>query len=250
MKHLLYIAFIITSLNSVAQEKGPICSIFCTLTHTNGSNPSDHFSVYSYALNHKVFSGAFHVDPLDSTVMVITLPIGDSLVYHGGWVDSGSCIAPDFEVEDVDGVLTILEGELVPITAVKTISTSPDWDYSIGQDAVIRSSCLLEIKAIYVSNPKSYLVRVEFVESPILGIPEDITKDIYIVLTDNQNTLFIEVDENAILNTTIYSLSGQLVHKTTIEGQQNLDISSFPKGCYIVNVSDETGGEKRMKFIK
>jgi hypothetical protein len=249
MKQLLYIALIISSLNSVAQEKGPICSIAVTLHHPSPAN-SDYFSVYSYALNHRVFSGSFHADPLDSTIMVITLPIGDSLVYHGGWIDWEPCIAPDFEVEDVDGVLTILEGELVPITAVKTISTSPDWDYSIGQDAVIRTTSLLEIKAAYLPNPKSHFVRVTFV-APTLPVPEvpEISKDIYILLTD-ENTLFIEADEHSILNTVIYSLSGQLVEKRIIEGQQNLDISSFSKGCYIVQVTDETGAEKRLKFVK
>jgi len=250
MKRLLYITFIIGSLNAFAQEKGPICSIFCTLTHTNGSNLPDHFSVYSLALNNKIVSGAFHPDPLDSTIFVITLPIGDSLVYHGGWTDWGPCISPDLEVENVDGVLTVLEGALFPITAVKTISSSPDWDYSISQDAVIRDSCLLEIKAVYVSNPKSYFIRVNFGEAPALGVLENTTKDNYMILKNNGNTLFIEADENAVLNATIYSLSGQLVQKETIEGKQNLDISSFPKGCYIVNVSDENGTEKRMKFVK
>jgi hypothetical protein len=250
MKRLLYTAFIISSLNAVAQEKGPYCSISVTLHHPT-PDYSDYFTLYSYSLDQEVHHGAFHADSLDSTIMEISLLVGDSLVYHGGWIGSALCSTPD-EVEDVDGVLTILEGELVPITTAKIISSSPDWDYSVSQDAVIRSSCLLEIKAVYAANPKSHFVRVSFVEPtpPVLSVPDDITKDIHMILTDNANTLFIEADENAILNATIYSLSGQLVQKATIEGQQNLDISSFPKGCYIVNVSDETGAEKRMKFVK
>ena len=250
MKRLLYITFIISSLNVFAQEKGPICSIFCTLTHTNGPNLSDHFSVYSLALNNKIVSGAFHPDPLDSTIFVITLPIGDSLVYHGGWTDWGPCISPDLEVENVDGVLTVLEGVLFPITAVKTISSNPDWDYSISQDAVIRDSCLLEIKAVYVSNPKSYFIRVNFGEAPALGVLENTTKEIYMILKDNGNTLFIEADENVVLNATIYSLSGQVIQKSSLQGSQEVDISNLPKGCYIARISSGIGLEKQLKFIK
>jgi hypothetical protein len=189
------------------------------------------------------------MDSLDPTTFEISLPVGDSLVYSGGWVDWGPCATPE-EVEDVEGVLTILEGELVPITTVKTLSTSPDWEYSISQNAVIRTSSLLEIKAVYLPNPKSHFIRVTFV-APTLPVPEvpDISKDICIVLTD-ENTLFIEADEHSILNTVIYSLSGQLVEKRTIEGQQNLDISSLSKGYYIIQVTDQTGVEKRLKFVK
>jgi hypothetical protein len=41
-----------------------------------------------------------------------------------------------------------------------------------------------------------------------------------------------------------------LVEKRTIEGQQNLDISSLSKGYYIIQVTDQTGVEKRLKFVK
>ena len=248
MKRLLYITFIITSLNGFSQEKGKICSISCSLHHPTPDH-LDYFTVYSDALNQEVHNGAFHSNSLDATIFEISLPVGDSLVYHGGWVSWGPCATPH-EVEDVNGVFTILEGDLVPITTVKTLSTNPDWEYSIGQDAVIRTSSLLEIKAVYLPNPKSHFVRVTFV-APTLPVPEvpDISKDIYILLTD-ENTLFIEADEHSILNTVIYSLSGQLVEKRIIEGQQNLDISSFSKGCYIVQVTDETGAEKRLKFVK
>jgi hypothetical protein len=248
MKQLLYITFIITSLSGFSQEKGKICSISCSLRHPT-PDYLDYFTVYSNALNQEVHNSAFQVDSLDATVFEISLPAGDSLVYHGGWVSWGPCATPH-EVEDVDGVLTILEGESVPITTVKTLSTSPDWEYSIGQDAVIRTSSLLEIKAVYLSNSKSHFVRVTFVAPtlPVPGVP-DISQDIYILLTD-ENTLFIEADEHSILNTVIYSLSGQLVEKRIIEGQQNLDISSLSKGYYIVQVTDETGAEKRLKFIR
>lgn len=173
------------------------------------------------------------------------------MIYHTGLTDWGPCIAPDLEIEDVYGVISILEGEIFPVTTVKTISSSPDWDYSISQDAVIRTSCLLELKAAYIPNSKSHFVRVKFSDGS-LDIPDapNETSTDYSIWLSNENTLTIKAVENSVLKVNLYSLSGQLVQEATIGGSQNIDISTLPKGCYMVLSSNKNGLEKRLKFVR
>ena len=251
MKQLLYIAFIITSLTSFSQEKGPICSSHCRLYHPTEWIYNDYYRLKGTNWNLHEFTGLFQADSIDSTITEITLILGDSLLYSAGWVDWGPCFHPDLELEDVEHVITVLEGE-VSVTAIRKESFSPDWDYTINQNATIRSSCFLELKGAHFSNPKSHFVRVKFVDPPApedqLDLPE-ITNDISMWL-NSENTLFVKTDETTVWNAELYSLSGQMIQKYRLEGSQTLDISTLPKGCYVAHVSSETGLKKQIRFIR
>ena len=248
MKNLTALIFIISSLTGFAQEKGAGFFSECTLNYAQ-PNGIVSFCIHEFQLNVLSFSGAFQLQLSDSIIYEITLPIGDSLTYAGSY-SFGHALCSLIELEDMDSVILTVGGE--PFSVVTEPINNSWGGSSYLQRGIITEPCLIKIEATYSSlgHQKKHFLRVKFVEPtlPVPGVP-DISKDIYILLTD-ENTLFIEADEHSILNTVIYSLSGQLVEKRIIEGQQNLDISSFSKGCYIVQVTDETGAEKRLKFVK
>jgi len=250
MKHLLYIAFMIFSFSAFAQEKGPICNIGCRLRHENGTQLGDYLQISELNLSHSEPYGAFYQVPTssDSLIYEITLLLGDSLSYHGSWVNDGAgpCLALPNPVQ-LDSVVEMLSGDPFPIVTTGTYLAATD--YSLSQDAMIRNSCFFEIKAAYEQNPQSYFVRVNFLESSVGVAEEPVTNDISIWLSD-QNTLSVKTNENVILDLHLYSLSGQLVQRTTIEGSQSVDISALPKGYYVLNASDQNGLERRWKFVR
>lgn len=250
MKQLLYIAFIIYSATGFAQEKGPICNIGIRLRHENGTQLGDYLHISELNLSHSEPYGAFHQvsTTSDSLIYEITLPSGDSLSYHGSWANDGwgpCLVLPN--PEQLDSVVEVLDGEPFPIVTTGTYTAA--MDYSLSQDAMIRTSCFFEIKAAYEQNPQSYFVRVNFLESSVGVAEEPVTNDISMWLTD-QNTLSVKTNENAILDLYLYSLSGQLVQRATIEGSQSIDISALPKGYYVLHASDQNGLERRLKFVK
>jgi hypothetical protein len=251
MKQLLYITFVIASLTGFSQEKGPICSSHCRLYHPTENIYNDYYRLKGNNWNLHEFTGLFQPDSIDSTITEITLIVGDSLLYSAGWTDWGPCFYPDLQLEDVEHVITVLEGE-VSVTAVREESFSPDWDYTINQEATIRSSCFLELKGAHFSNPKSHFVRVKFQDPPQpetpLSLPE-ITNDIS-MWVKNENTLTVKADQDVIWEINLYALSGQMIQKHALEGSQDLDISTLPKGCYVAHISSENGLKKQLKFIR
>ena len=256
MKHLLFIIAIICSLTTSSQERGPICNVGCSFIHDDGTPFGDHLHLDGFYLSEPVCGGTFHLDSTnlsDSVIYEITLPFGDSLMYHGTWMNDGwgPCLVL-LHPEQLDSVVEILEGTPFPILSSGTYTN--EVDYSLSQDAVIRDSCFLKIRATYSNFSTPHFVRVKFLDTP-LGIPDPademsaITNEISIWLS-NENTLAIKADENTLVDLNLYSISGQLVQHTIIEGTQNLDISALPKGCYIARSSAKNGLEARLKFVK
>lgn len=247
MKKLLYITFIITSLNGFSQEKKGICSSGFHLFHESGDDsiPDDHFNLKGFSLSNPLYYGGFHID---STIYEVTLPFGDSLLYSAYWQADGMCETL-MGSEIVDSIITILEG--VPFPIIHEGYYGGFSYFSLSQKAVIRNPCLFKIQK-NIPGANSYFIRVKFQDPPIpeapLDLPE-ITND-YSIWLSNENMLSIKADENSLLDIHLYSLSGELVQEATIEGSQNLEISTLPKGCYIVHSSDKNGLEKRLKFVK
>ncbi len=254
MKRLLFITLIITSSTVFSQEKGPVCSKVCYLKHLNETLPDDFYGLSGNGWNHHEFNGLFQADSTDSSIAVITLLTGDSLVYHGGWIDWGPCISPDLEVDDVTSVITIVEGEPFPVTAVKSTSNSPDWDYSISQDAVIRSSCLLGLKAplnMSSPTPKIHFVRVVFIDTPVeAGIPDELAVTDLSVWLSTENTLSVGANNDVKWDFCLYSLSGQVIQTSRQTGSQDVDVSQLSRGCYVAIVSSEDGVKKQLKFVR
>lgn len=247
MKRLLYIAFIIGSFTSFSQEKKGICSASVQLFHNNGGdyNSNDHFYLEGFFFNNPLYYGNFQVDSTtspDSLIYEITLPFGDSLLYTAGWLADGMCYNVDTAV--VNHVVTVLEGTSFLITYGGYYS--PGY-FNLSQKGVIQDECFFKIEKDH-----SYFIRVKFQDPPIpetpLDLPE-ITNDISMWLS-GENTLTVKADQDAVWELKLYSLSGQMIRKNTLEGSQNLDISNLPQGCYIVRVSSEDGLEKQLKFIR
>ncbi len=248
MKQLLYTAFICFSFNGFAQEpenKG-ICTASVQLFHEseNDTIPNDFFYLNGFFFANPLYSGSFMdiTNTSDSITYEITLPFGDSLLYHGGWMADGMCYGIDTAV--VNHILTVLEGEPFQITY------GGDYNplvYDVYQDGVIRNSCFIKIRKEH-----TYFFRIKFLDPPApenpLDLPE-ITNDLSMWL-NGENTLFVKTDETTVWNAEFYSLSGQIIQKYRLEGSQTLDISTFPKGCYVAHVSSENGLKKQLKFIR
>lgn len=253
MKRLLYIAFIISSFSGFSQEKKGVCSAGCHLFRESGNDsiPDDHFMLAGFSLDNPLYYGKFHLDSInlpDSTIYEVTLPFGDSILYSASWHADGMCY-PMSGPEEVDSIVTILEGISFPIT-YEGYYGNPGY-YSLSQHAYIRNACLIQIKA---ENPNAtpYLIRIKFSdpipEDPSLGLPE-IGNEISMWLS-NENTLTVKTDKDAVWEMNLYSLSGQMIQKSTLQGSQDVDVSNFPKGCYIACVSNGIGVEKQLKFVK
>lgn len=247
MKTLTSLLYVACSL-AFSQEKGHYCSVSCQLYYPGGTY-ADHYAVHGYNLGDVSSGGMFQVDPSDSNIVEITIPYGDSLLYHGGWIAWGPCF-PMTEPEDLDSVVTFVEGSAFPLTVAKHDSYSPDYDYIVTQDGIIRQSCLIRIKAAYLPDPKEHFVRVIVEEPVVVEEPPVYTDEILFAWTDQQ-TLVVKKDAEAFrLNTAIYSLSGQLLQQSAAEGEQVFDIGSFQQGCYIVQTIDESGVKKQLKFVR
>lgn len=204
-----------------------------------------------FSLDNPLYYGEFHLDSInlpDSTIYEVTLPFGDSILYSASWHADGMCY-PMSGPEEVDSIVTILEGISFPITYEGYYGNTGY--YSLSQHAYIRNACLIQIKA---ENPNAtpYLIRIKFSdqipEDPSLELPE-IENEISMWLS-NENTLSIKADQNAVWGMNLYSLSGQVIQKSTLQGSQEVDISNLPKGCYIARFHSEIGVEKQLKFIK
>ena len=246
MKQLLYIAFIISSLTGFSQEKKGICSAAIQLFHDNGGDWSsnDHFYTNGFFYTKPLLYGIFQIDSTtwsDSLIYEITLPLGDSLQYSAYWTADGICNGIDTTA--VNHLVTILEGTPFPITYEGYYYYVGY--YSLSQKGIIRSASLFKIQM----NDYTHFIRVKFQDPPKpLDLPE-ITNDISMWLSD-ENTLSVKADQDAVWDLNLYSLSGQMIRKNTLEGSQDLDVSNLPKGCYIAHVSSENGLEKQLRFIK
>ncbi|WP_343635914.1 T9SS type A sorting domain-containing protein [Fluviicola sp.] len=251
MKKLLIIACISGSLTGFSQdpEKKGICSASIQLFHANGTDwtASDHFRLDGFNVNNPLSYGAFHIDmdvTVDSLTYEITLPFGDSLQYTAYWHADGMCVNVD--TSEVNHLITVLEGDLFPITYEGYYS--PLY-YDLSQEAYIVSPCLFKIQK---GTLKPYFIRVNFQDPPQpetpLTIPE-VTNDISIWLS-NENTLTVKADQHVIWEINFYSLSGQVIQKSQMEGSQDVDISNLSKGCYIARISSENGLRKQLKFIR
>ncbi|WP_341899655.1 T9SS type A sorting domain-containing protein [Fluviicola taffensis] len=247
MKRLLLTAFIITSLAGFSQEKKGICSASVQLFHDNGevNSSNDHFYLEGFSFNNPLYYGNFQVDSTalsDSLIYEITLPFGDSLLYSAGWIADGMCFGVDTAV--VNHLVTVLEG--IPFPIAYAGYYSPGY-FNLSQTGVITSECFFRIRKDH-----TYFIRVKFQDPPIpetpLDLPE-ITNEISMWLS-GENTLSVKTDQDAVWDLNLYSLSGQMLQKKTMEGSQDLDISNLPKGCYIARVSGENGLEKQLRFIK
>ncbi|WP_043023666.1 T9SS type A sorting domain-containing protein [Fluviicola taffensis] len=252
MKQLIIIAAILSSLNVFSQEKGMGNRsnvkfdhyIFDSLGYTGFS---DYFYYSDIDQNSIGFSGSFKMNSLDTVFYEITLSTGDSLVYTGEWF---SPYPPYFvsSLVNLDSVITVLSGIQFPI------STNSGYDsyFNSGfmQRGVIHNSCLLEISSAHIPDADKYYVRINFVDPPlnVIDLPINLS-DIKIYQKD-ELSLFIEVEDNAQLNVKFLALSGQLISETTLEGSNNLNISSFSQGYYIIQVKDSNGAEKQLKFIR
>ncbi|WP_430405878.1 T9SS type A sorting domain-containing protein [Fluviicola sp.] len=247
MKRLLLTAFIITSLAGFSQEKKGICSAGFHLFHESGDDsiPDDHFMLEGFSLDNPLYYGGFHID---STIYEVTLPFGDSLLYSAYWHVDGMCY-PLVNSGIVDSIITILEG--VPFSIIHEGYYGNSVYYSLSQKAVIRNSCLFKIQK-NVPGATAYFIRVKFQDPPIpetpLDLPE-ITNEISMWLS-SEHTLSVKTDQDAVWDLNLYSLSGQMLQKKTLEGSQDVDVSDLPKGCYIARVSGENGLEKQLRFIK
>ena len=253
MKHLLYIAFIISSLTGFSQEKKGVCSAGCHLFRESGNDSivDDHFMLGGFDFINPLYYGGFHIDSTnlsDSTIYEVTLPFGDSILYSASWLADGMCV-PLSGPEAVDSVVTILEGVPFPIIH-EGYYGNPGY-YSLSQKGFIRNPCLIQIKAEF-GGSTPHFIRIKFQDSisvdPSLGLPE-ITNEISIWLS-GENTLSVKADQDAVWDMNLYSLSGQVIQKVTLEGSQSLDVSNLPKGCYIARVSSKNGLEKQLRFIR
>ena len=247
MKKLLIIACVSCALTGFSQEKKGACSSGIGLYHysVNDSISDDHLNLNGFYMGGLLYYGSFlnTTTSPDSVTYEITLPFGDSLLFYASWHGDGPCYALDSS--DVNSLVTILEG--VPFSIYHG-GTYWNWSiYDISQEAKIRNSCFFKIQRKDI--PQSYFFRVKFLDPPKpLNLPE-ITNDIFLWLS-SENTLSIKADQDAIWEMNLYSLSGQLIQKSTLEGSQDLDISSLPKGCYIARISSENGFKKQLRFIK
>jgi hypothetical protein len=254
MKKLTPLIFALCSFAGLAQEKGPYCGVSCRISYPAGGW-TDYYGVHGYTLNTAFQGGIFEADPSDSNTVVVSIPYGDFLVYRGEWVGRYVCF-PEVDVEDVDSVVTLVEGPVFPLTTVRYDSYSPDYDYVVSQDGTIHHSCLIRIRAAYHPNAKDHFVRV-IVEDPVTDEdpvdaeePPVYSNAIQFSLT-GQQTLVVKKDaETFQLDVAIYSLSGQLLRRFAAEGEQVFDLSSFAQGCYIVQAIDENGVKAQLKFVR
>ena len=257
MKQLLYIIFITCALTGFSQdqEKKGYCSNSCRLFHPTANNEfTDYYSFWDLYFQDLDYGGAFHVDTSLVKTHLITLFKGDSVIYQAEWgdMDGSLCWPVEFNTlspGDVDSTLTVLEGTPFPIVFDNSPYSGPYSHYSFKQKAVIRNSCLISFRALH--SGEIHFVRIIFVDppqEPSLNVPEN-TSDISLWLS-NENTLTIKADKDASWEVGLYSLSGQLIQKNLSEGSQNLDISNFSRGCYIARITNNTGIEKSLKFIK
>jgi len=258
MKQLLYIIFIISSFTGFAQEKGPICTSTFGLSHYVGTADYDDYLIISQG--HVHIKGMFYIDSTvtDSTIYEIVLPAYDSLTYSGSWVNDGwgACFTYMLETDETDSVAMVLSGPVFPIT-YNSNNSNGLYVFNIQQNGVIHDPCLIQLQAPYPNhvypNPcPKYFVRVKFQDPPEPEVPlniKEVTNDISLWLS-NENTLTVKADKDAIWKMDLYSLSGQVIQKNQLEGSQDLDISSLSKGCYIARITNNTGIEKSLKFIK
>ena len=258
MRQSIYLIFILISLSGFSQDevKKGSCSSGCHLFHESGdaSIQDDHFMLDGFYLNNPIYYGDFYIDSAanssDSTIYSITLPVGDSLVYSAYWISDGMCYYFGMtSADEVDSIFSILDG--VQVTVIHEGAFDIPGYYNLSQRAVIYNSCLIQIKRKgWGSTPN--LIRVNFQDPPQPEIPLEIstvTDDISLWLS-NENTLTVKADQQAVWNLDLYSLAGQVIRKSTLEGSQDLDISNLSRGCYIARITNDTGIEKSLKFIK
>jgi hypothetical protein len=252
MKKLTTLIFIITSLTGFSQEKKGICAAGINLFHDSGNDSisDDHFNLNGFNLGTPLYYGSFlNVTTWsDSVTYEITLPFGDSLLYSAYWHADGMCFE-NVDSADVNSLISILEG--IPFSITHEGYYSTYFAYDISQKAVIRNACFFKIqRKNYPWN--TYFIRVKFQDPPLpetpLDLPE-ITNDISMWLS-SENTLSVKADQDAVWDIHFYSLSGQLIQQSVIEGSQSVDVSSFPKGCYIVCAKDQMGTDKRLNFVR
>lgn len=243
----LTLIFILISLFGFAQdqEKKGICSASVQLFHNNGGdwNSNDHFWIDGFYSNNFSYYGNFQIDSTtwsDSIIYDLTLPFGDSLQYIAYWHADGMCYPIDTTVEN--HIVSVLEGTVFPITYDGYYS--PGY-YDISQEGYISHPCLFKIK----KGSKGYFFRVKFQEAPKPLVVPQIINDISLWMSA-ENTLSIYAVEGCTWNLEVYALSGELIHSNTMEGAQNLDVSSFPGGYYIAHIKDNIGNEKHVKFVK
>ena len=250
MKQLLYIIFIFNSLNTFSQyqEKKGICSASVQLFHKNGEDWSsnDHFWMDGFYSNNSSYYGNFLVDSTtwsDTLIYELTLPYGDSLQYTASWHADGLCITIDTAVEN--HIVDVLEGPVFPIAFEGYYS--PGY-YSISQKGYISDPCLFKIKKGY----HGYFFRVKFQDAPEqekpLTVPQ-IINDISLWMS-TENTLSVKAVEGCTWKLKVYAVSGELIRSNTLEGSQDLDVSSLPAGYYIAHIKDNIGNEKQVKFVK
>lgn len=251
MKRLLYITFIITSLTGFSQEKKGTCSSLIQLYHNNANDsiPDDHFATSGFTFDHAAYSGSWQVDTttwIDSLIYEVTIPFGDSLQYIAYWHADGMCYSVDTGM--VNHVVTVLEGTAFPIIYTGDFTSL---SYDLSQEGIIHDPCLFKIQRMDIPH-KQYFIRVKFLdlllpETP-LDLPE-VTNDISLWLS-GENTLSVKADEDAVWEINLYSLSGQLIYHTTIEGENSIDVSTLSKGYFIACVTDQSGIEKSLKFVR
>jgi hypothetical protein len=252
MKRSINLIFVLifSSLSGFSQdqEKKGICAASVQLFHNNGGdwNSNDHFWIDGFYSDNFSYYGNFQVDSTtwsDSLIYELTLPFGDSLQYTAYWRADGPCNFIDTAVQN--HIVAVLEGPVFPITYEGDYS--PGY-YDLSQEGYISHPCLFKIKKGY----HGYFFRVKFQDAPEqeqpLTVPQ-IINDISLWMSA-ENTLSVKAVEGCTWKLKVYAFSGELIRSNTLEGSQNLDVSSFPAGYYIAHIKDNIGNEKHVKFVK
>lgn len=251
MKRLLYITFIISSFSGFSQEKKGVCAAGINLYHYSGNDSisDDHFNLNGFYLTNPLYYGSFINSTTwsDSVTYEITLPFGDSLLYSAYWHADGPCNSLDSA--DVNSLVTFLDG--TPFLITHKGDYFSYFSYHISQEGIIKNPCFFKIQRLDIPD-RLYFIRVNFLDPPQpeapLDLPE-ITNDLSLWLS-SENTLTVKADEDAVWEMNLYSLSGQVIQKSTLQGSQEVDVSNLPKGCYIARISNGIGAEKQLKFVK
>ncbi|MNJ83741.1 hypothetical protein D3C87_11630 [compost metagenome] len=246
MKRLLFITAIISSISGFSQEKGAQCESKCNLTYHHGTK-TDLFQIRGFYFDLFECTEAFEQSTTDPKLYEVSINPGDSLIYNTDFIFE---VCPGgIGADDLDSVLLVLEGD--PVSLTQDWSVSSYHGDHFWQKGIIKSAGLFRFRDDYHNPENTYFVRVTMKElsNPEIPIPDDSDEIILSLL--NENTLSVKSnDESAVLDLNLYSLSGQLIYHTMVEGGNTIDVSTLSKGYFIACVTDQNGVEKSLKFVR
>ncbi|MGV3612642.1 MAG: T9SS type A sorting domain-containing protein [Fluviicola sp.] len=227
------------------QEKG-IPGLGAHVEFIHHSALTDFLKIDNSQLDLVSSDGNFELIASDSVYYRITLEEGDSLNYTAYWRSGNTSDIPSDQV--ADSVVMVVSGNSFATDfyfgfdpGFSNASRKTEW-------GVIRSSCLIQIEAIYTNDSPVTFLEVKFVDKDLSQGNEITVNDLSATRTDVTN-LKISGTANLATELLLFNSSGQLVINQTLFEDQLVDISKLGSGIYMLQLQRNDGNRLQLKFV-